>query len=341
MCYTVDNIYSHHLNAMFSPNDAKNRNQRGFTLIELLIVIGIIGFLAAAVLVAVDPVKRIQDARDARRFAEANAILNAILTKQVDDRALFNGFADAPIITHPNNSQVITTSSVGVACNVAATAPACPGQTLSSAANKNCVANIGGPNTGTAVSANLAITGTGTLFTTEMTAGDTVTSASGGSCVLSAIGSPTTATCAAAVRTLTGTSTNSGTAVTGTGTTYTTQVSIGDVLTNGTTSCTVSAVGSDTGLTCAPAPTWTGATITDSAPYPLFAGTITDTTRSINPLYIATMPIDPRGAGVIPTVGNLALGASNTGYFVHRTNGNRLEIGSCYPEQSTTISVKR
>ena len=43
--------------------------------------------------VAVDPVKRIQDSRDARRFAEANAILNAILNKQVDDRALFTAAA--------------------------------------------------------------------------------------------------------------------------------------------------------------------------------------------------------------------------------------------------------
>ncbi|MFA6604130.1 MAG: prepilin-type N-terminal cleavage/methylation domain-containing protein, partial [Patescibacteria group bacterium] len=53
------------------------RSAKGFTLIELLIIIGIIGFLASAILVAVDPVKRIQDARNAKRWSEVNGILNA------------------------------------------------------------------------------------------------------------------------------------------------------------------------------------------------------------------------------------------------------------------------
>src|SRR5688572_17838306 len=103
------------------------RQEKGFTLIELLIVIGIIGFLAAAVLVAVDPVKRIQDSRDAKRYSEANAILNAVLTKQVDDRKLHNGCCDtggAPIITQAGtNVQVIVTDDKNIVCNAAATRP--------------------------------------------------------------------------------------------------------------------------------------------------------------------------------------------------------------------------
>lgn len=59
--------------------------RKGFTLIELLIVIGIIGIIASIVLVAVDPAKRLRDARDARRFAEVNSLLNAILNYQVDN----------------------------------------------------------------------------------------------------------------------------------------------------------------------------------------------------------------------------------------------------------------
>jgi prepilin-type N-terminal cleavage/methylation domain-containing protein len=72
-------------------NIHQHKSRRGFTLIELLIVIAIIGFLAAAVLVAVDPVKRIQDSRNAQRWSEVNGVLNAILKWQVDNRALFQG----------------------------------------------------------------------------------------------------------------------------------------------------------------------------------------------------------------------------------------------------------
>jgi prepilin-type N-terminal cleavage/methylation domain-containing protein len=62
----------------------KKQGSPGFTLIELLIFIGIIGILAAIILVAVDPAKRLKQARNARRFAETNAILNAILNYTVD-----------------------------------------------------------------------------------------------------------------------------------------------------------------------------------------------------------------------------------------------------------------
>jgi len=187
--------------------------RRGFTLIELLIVIAIIGFLAAAILVAVDPVKRIQDARDSRRFAEANAILNAILTKQIDDRSLYSGESAAPIITHATNSQVIVRDSTGIVCNAIATRPGCEQTLDTTGANKNCVADLTG----------------------------------------------------------------------------------------------------------------------------------------IVPSYISELPIDPRGAGTTfcgtgsgcTTVGDLALGATNTGYYIHRTSGNRLEVGSCRGEQTSVINVKR
>jgi len=122
---------------------------QGFTLIELLIVIGIIGFLAAAILVAVDPVKRIQDARNAKRWSEVNSILNAILNNQVDNVASYTGKTGALIATTDAvNVQVIVSDQVipapvsaPVDCSVQATAPACPGHTLSSV-GKNCIADL-------------------------------------------------------------------------------------------------------------------------------------------------------------------------------------------------------
>ena len=182
---------------------------KGFTLIELLIIIGIIGFLASAILVSVDPVKRIQDARNAKRWSEVNAILNAILTKQVDDRATYSGAAAAPIITHATNSQVIVrTAPTAGDCDAAPTKPLCPTQTVLGA-GVDCVAQLSG---------------------------------------------------------------------------------------------------SVTAL------------------------------ENLNPTYIAELPLDP--TNTVPATGP-GIGDDNTGYYIHRTNGNRIEIGSCYPDQSADIKVKR
>jgi prepilin-type N-terminal cleavage/methylation domain-containing protein len=61
------------------------RKKQGFTLIELLIVIGVIAVLAAFVFVALDPMKRFQDSRNAKRWSDVNSILSAIKLDQVDN----------------------------------------------------------------------------------------------------------------------------------------------------------------------------------------------------------------------------------------------------------------
>ncbi|MBP9801999.1 type II secretion system protein [Patescibacteria group bacterium] len=50
----------------------------GFTLIELMIVIALIALLGASVLVAVDPARRIGEARNAVRASDAESIKNAL-----------------------------------------------------------------------------------------------------------------------------------------------------------------------------------------------------------------------------------------------------------------------
>lgn len=332
---------------------------KGFTLIELLIVIGIIGFLAAAVLVAVDPVKRIQDARDARRYSEANAILNAILTKQVDDRALYSGTALAPIITSATNSQVIVNSDVGIACGTAVASANYPG------CNQVLDTSAGSAIAGTATSSGTAVTGVGTAFTTALKVGDVIYSTSPNFCTVASITSDLALTCLVAPAgafagaltraskncvanlsdTLTGpgTATSAAAVVTGTNSSFTTWVAVGDTLTSASGgTCTVTVVTNNTSITCSATP---------STP---FAGTYTILKKNpFVPTYIASLPIDPIGSGsticstgsgcTTLATGITALGTTNTGYYLHRTNGNRIEVGACAPEQlfSAGINVKR
>ena len=58
---------------------------QGFTLIELLIVVAVIAILAAIAFVALNPLARFQDARNARRWADVNMILAAIKLDQIDN----------------------------------------------------------------------------------------------------------------------------------------------------------------------------------------------------------------------------------------------------------------
>lgn len=59
--------------------------QKAFTLVELIIVIAIIAILAAAIFVAIDPARRLHEARNARRSSDIATILDAVKTYQADN----------------------------------------------------------------------------------------------------------------------------------------------------------------------------------------------------------------------------------------------------------------
>lgn len=96
--------------------------RKGFTLIELLLVIGIIAVLAVVVFVALDPAKRFQDARNARRTTDVQSILSAVHQSIVDNKGAlpFNtGLGEMQIGTSGSGCSLSTDScsaSSGGAC---------------------------------------------------------------------------------------------------------------------------------------------------------------------------------------------------------------------------------
>lgn len=92
-------------------------NKKGFTLIELLIVVAILAILATVVFVSLNPVKRLADARNARRFVDIDSILTAVHEYAVDN----NGVLPSGITTTEQQIGTCTTGGATV-CTTAGAA---------------------------------------------------------------------------------------------------------------------------------------------------------------------------------------------------------------------------
>lgn len=135
---------------------------RGFTLMELLIVIAIIIVLASAVFVALNPAKRFQDSRNARRSSDVAAILSALKTDQVDSGGTY--LASVSALTADTAYQIGTAAT---GCDTG-----CTGVTQAACADLAGLVAAGylgsvpmDPSTGTAEETDYSITrnATGTL----------------------------------------------------------------------------------------------------------------------------------------------------------------------------------
>ncbi|MCL5411279.1 MAG: type II secretion system GspH family protein [Patescibacteria group bacterium] len=65
------------------------KSQKGFTLIELLVVIAIVGVLAGAVLVAINPTERINEANDANKKSKLGQVAQAVESCYTNNNASY------------------------------------------------------------------------------------------------------------------------------------------------------------------------------------------------------------------------------------------------------------
>lgn len=92
--------------------------KKGFTLIELLVVIVIIAILAAVIFVALDPVTRFAQARNARRWNDVNNMLTAVHEYIVDN----NGSLPTGLTAGMSETQLGT---AGAGCDDCGSVAAC------------------------------------------------------------------------------------------------------------------------------------------------------------------------------------------------------------------------
>lgn len=123
--------------------------ERGFTLIELLVVIAIIAILAAVVFASLNPIQRLADARNSRRWTDVNNILTAIHECIVD-----NDGSTSPCITALTAGQKYeivssaTSGCDGICTNVSADSNCADLDTLLAAYLKTLPTDPGGVTSG-------------------------------------------------------------------------------------------------------------------------------------------------------------------------------------------------
>ena len=113
---------------------SKPNRKKGFTLIELLIVVAILGVLAAAVTVILNPVELLAQSRDATRLSDMGTISKAISLAQV---------YNVPLCNTPNTIYVSVPDASSTSCGDLGL-PAAPGGYTYSCVTPSNLKNVNG-----------------------------------------------------------------------------------------------------------------------------------------------------------------------------------------------------
>ncbi|MCL5004067.1 MAG: type II secretion system GspH family protein [Patescibacteria group bacterium] len=107
--------------------------KKGFTLIELLVVIAVIGILAAVVVVAIDPAKKLGQSRDASRKTGIGQIVTALVSYYTQKTSYPAALSD---LQSQGELKTIPVGPTGASFNYAVTPAGC------TTAGKDCTAAV-------------------------------------------------------------------------------------------------------------------------------------------------------------------------------------------------------
>jgi hypothetical protein len=111
---------------------------------ELAVALCVVGFLALAVVLALDPARRLAESNDALRYSGVQTIAAAIMREQAATHGPFGGRESSPITYQPEGYvQVIVADDGAVDCANEAARPTCGAYKLdTSGHHTRCVADL-------------------------------------------------------------------------------------------------------------------------------------------------------------------------------------------------------